>query len=120
MPVVGSQNRAVAGQSAEDAHCAQVCRTGSHLGVEPEQSQSVAQPTQIQAGPRQTGVALPQVRLSWPQAWQMPSSHSVPFGHGTEVGVSQVCTQRPLAQVSVEGQSVFETQTTQRCRVVLQ
>jgi len=50
----------------------------------------------------------------------MPSSHDVPFGHGTEVGVSHVCTQRPLAHVSVTAQSAFATQATQRCRAVLQ
>ena len=67
MPAVGSQNRAVAGQSAEVTHCTQACWTGSHFDVEPEQSQSPVQPAQNQTGPRQYGVAPPQVWLSSPQ-----------------------------------------------------
>ena len=50
----------------------------------------------------------------------MPSSQAVPVGQGSEVGVSQVGTQRPLAQVSAVVQSVFATQIAQRCRVRLQ
>jgi hypothetical protein len=120
VPVVGSQNRALAGQSAEVTHVTQACRAGSHLGVTPEQSASAPHATQIQAGDRQIGVALPQVRPFSPQAWQMPSSQAVPVGQGNELAVSHVGTQRPLAQVSVLVQSAFATQMTQRCSVRLQ
>jgi hypothetical protein len=68
VPVVGSQNRALAGQSADVTQVTQACRAGSHFGVTPEQSVSAPQATQIHAGPRQIGVALPQVRPFSPQA----------------------------------------------------
>jgi hypothetical protein len=50
----------------------------------------------------------------------MPSSQAVPVGQGSEVAVSHVGTQRPLAHVSAVVQSVFATHTTQRCRDRLQ
>jgi hypothetical protein len=68
VPVVGSQNRALAGQSADVTQVTQACRAGSHFGVTPEQSVSAPQATQIHAGPRQIGVALPQVRPFSPHA----------------------------------------------------
>jgi hypothetical protein len=57
VPVRGSQNGVVAGQSMPNVHCTQVLLTGSHRGWAPLQSRSVRQPTQIPAALRQNGVA---------------------------------------------------------------